>query len=207
MTGSRVANGVHNLITSPSMAKLVGSLTSDSTFTYQKGAKNTSLVDLLLNKCVVDSHFLHKISHSFSKVMLSERTSITIRVAIVDNTELVIQVGRHTPKVVFLDTCVQLVILGVQFIKKMGILDSKLRKSMWQIPNVNENVKEIFGESSDLITLNFNEYTNYELYLQVKCLITNATNYDVALFPLGFTIDNWSSMPTTKWIGRLMATT
>jgi hypothetical protein len=189
------------------MAKLVGSLTSDSTFTYQKGAKNTSLVDLLLNKCVVDSHFLHKISHSFSKVMLSERTSITIRVAIVDNTELVIQVGRHTPKVVFLDTCVQLVILGVQFIKKMGILDSKLRKSMWQIPNVNENVKEIFGESSDLITLNFNEYTNYELYLQVKCLITNATNYDVALFPLGFTIDNWSSMPTTKWIGRLMATT
>jgi hypothetical protein len=46
------------------MAKLVGSPTSDSTFTYQKWAKNTSLVDLLLSKGVVNSHSLHKVSHS-----------------------------------------------------------------------------------------------------------------------------------------------
>ncbi len=32
------------------MAKLVGFPTSDSTFTYQKGIQNTSLVDLLLAK-------------------------------------------------------------------------------------------------------------------------------------------------------------
>jgi hypothetical protein len=44
------------------MAKLMGSPTSDFTFTYQKGAKNTSFVDLLLSKGVVDIHFLHKIS-------------------------------------------------------------------------------------------------------------------------------------------------
>jgi hypothetical protein len=45
------------------MAKLVGSPTSDSsTFTYQKGAKNTSLVDLLLSKGVMDSHSLHNVS-------------------------------------------------------------------------------------------------------------------------------------------------
>jgi hypothetical protein len=67
------------------MAKLVGFLTFDSTFTYQKGAKNTSLVDLLLSKGVMDSHSLHKVSHSFLKVVLSERTSIPIRVAIIDN--------------------------------------------------------------------------------------------------------------------------
>jgi hypothetical protein len=69
------------------MAKLVGSLTSDFTFTYQKGAKNILLVDLLLNKGVVDSHFLHKVSHSFPKVVRKERTSIAIGVAIVDNTK------------------------------------------------------------------------------------------------------------------------
>jgi len=69
------------------MAKLVGSPTSDSTFTYQKGVKNTSLVDLLLSEGVVDSHFLHKVSHSFPKVVPSERTSIATRVAIIDNTE------------------------------------------------------------------------------------------------------------------------
>ncbi len=128
---SRVANDVCNLVTSSSMVKLVGFPTSDSTFTYQKGVQNTSLVDLLLSKGVVDSHFLHKVSHSFPKVVLGERTSITIGVAIVDNIGPVIQVGGHTPRVVLLDTGAQPMILRVQFAKKMGMLDSKLRKSMW----------------------------------------------------------------------------
>ncbi len=94
----------------------------------------------------------------------------------------------------------------------MGMLDSKLRKSMWHIHIISGNVKEVFGENSDLITLNFNEGTDWELCLQVRCLVTNATSYDVligqeALFPPGFTIDTGSNMRTTKWIGRLMATT
>ncbi len=70
-------------------------------------------------------------------------------------------------------------ILGVQFAKKMGMLDSKLWKSMCQIRTANGNVKVVFGESSNLITFNFNEGTNQELCLQVRCLITNATSYDV----------------------------
>ncbi len=90
-------------------------------------------MDLLLNKGVMDSHCFHKVFHSFPKVMPSERTSIAIGVAIVDNIESTIQVGGHTPKVVLLDRGAQPVILGVQFIKKMGMLDSKLRKFMWQI--------------------------------------------------------------------------
>jgi hypothetical protein len=60
--GSRVINGIHNLVTNSNMANLVGSPTSDSTFTYQKGVKNTSLVDLLRNKSVVDNHSFHKVS-------------------------------------------------------------------------------------------------------------------------------------------------
>ncbi len=102
---SPIANGVCNLVISSSMAKLVGFPTSNFTFTYQKGTRNTSLMNLLLSKGVVDNHFLHKVSHSFPKVVPSERTSITIGIAIVDNTELAIQVGGHTPKVVLLDTC------------------------------------------------------------------------------------------------------
>jgi len=92
--GSRVVDGVRNMVINFSMVKLVGSPTSNSTFTYQKGVKNTSLVDLLLNKSIVDSHSLHEVSHSFPKVVPSERTSITTRVAIVDNTESIIQNGR-----------------------------------------------------------------------------------------------------------------
>jgi hypothetical protein len=147
------------------MAKLVGSLTSNFAFTYQKGTKNTSLVDLLFSKGVVDNHFFHKVSHSFPKVMPNERTSITTKVAIVDNIELTIQAGRHTPRVVFLDTSAQLVILRVQFAKKMGMLDSKLRKLMWQIRTVSGNVEEVLRENLDLITLNFNEDTDQELCL------------------------------------------
>jgi len=193
---SCVVDGVRNLITNSNMAKLVGFPISDSTFTYQKGVQNTSLVDLLLNKGVVDSHSLHKVSHSFPKVVPSERTSITTGVAIVDNIGLVIQMGGHTPRVVLLDTVAQPVILGVQFAEKMGMLDSKLQKSMWQIRTARGNVKEVLGESLDFITLKCNEGTDQELCLQVRCLVTNATNYDLligqeTLFPPGFTIDNW----------------
>jgi len=113
LISSRVADGVRNLVTSSSMAKLVGFPTSNSTFTNQKGIQNTSLVNLLLNKGVVDSHSFHKISHSFQKVVPSERTSIATEVAIINNTGSAIQVGGHTPRVVLLDTGAQPVILGV----------------------------------------------------------------------------------------------
>jgi hypothetical protein len=53
--------------------------------------------------------------------MLSEITSIVTRVTIVNNTELTIQVGGHTPRMVLLDTSAQPAILGVQFAKKMGM--------------------------------------------------------------------------------------
>ncbi len=69
-----VADSVRNLVTSSSMAKLVGSPIFDFIFTYQKGVKNTSLADLLFSKGVMDSHFLHKVSHSFPKVVSSGRT-------------------------------------------------------------------------------------------------------------------------------------
>ncbi len=177
--GSIVIDGVCNLVISSSMVKLVGFPTSNSTFTYPKGAKNTSLVDLLLSKGVVDNHCLHKVSHSFSKVMFSEKTSIAIEVAIVNNTESTIQVGGYTPRVVFLDTSAQPLILRIHFAKNMGMLDSKLQKSMWQIPTANGSIKELLRESSNLIALNFNEGTNQELCLDVRCLVTNAISYDV----------------------------
>ncbi len=50
LIGSPITDGVCDLVTSSSMVKLVGSPTSNSTFTYQKKAKNTSLVDLLFSK-------------------------------------------------------------------------------------------------------------------------------------------------------------
>ncbi len=153
-------------------------------------------MDLLLSKGIVDSHYLHKVFHSFPKVVPSERTSIATRVTIVDNTESTIQVGGHTPRVVLLDIGAQRIILGVQFAKKMGMLDSKLQKSMWQISIASGSIEEVFGESLDLIAFNFNEGAYQELCLHVICLVTNATNYDVfigqkAMFPLGFIIDNW----------------
>jgi hypothetical protein len=160
---SRVVDGVRNLFITSNIVKLMGFPTFDSTFTYQKGAKNTSLMNLLLNKSTVDSYSLHKVSHSFPKVVPNERTSIATGVTIVDNIGSTIQVGGHTHRMVLLDTCAQLMILGVQFAKKMGMFDSKLQKSMWQICTTNGSVKEVFGESSDFITLNFNEGAEQEL--------------------------------------------
>jgi hypothetical protein len=93
-------------------------------------------------------------------VVPSERTSIAARIAIVNKTKPAIYVGGHTPRVVLLDIDAQLVILGLQFVKKMGMINSILRKSMWQIYTASGNVEEVFGENSDLIALNFNEGTN-----------------------------------------------
>jgi len=66
---------------------------------------------------------------------------------------------------------------------------------MWQIYTANGSVEEVLGGNLDLIAINFNKSTNYELCLHVRCLVTNATSYDVligqkALFPPSFTIDN-----------------
>jgi hypothetical protein len=66
---------------------------------------------------------------------------------------------------------------------------------MWQIHTTSGSIKELLGENSNLIALNFNEGTDQELCLQVRCLVTNATSYDVligqkALFSPGFIIDN-----------------
>ncbi len=158
--GFPIVDVVRNLVISFSMVKLMGSPTFDFTFTYQKGAKNTSFVDLLLSKGAVDNHFFHKVSHSFSKVVLSEKTSIAIGVATINNTEAIIQVGGHTPRVILLDISAQPVILGVQFAKKMGMVDSKLRKFMWQIRTTSGNVEEVLGESSNLIAPNFSEGIN-----------------------------------------------
>jgi len=74
-------------------------------------------------------------------------------------------VGGHTPRMVLLDTGAQPMIIGVQFAKKMGMFDSKLRKSMWQIRTASGSVKEVLEESSDFIALNFNEAKDQELCL------------------------------------------
>jgi hypothetical protein len=82
-------------------------------------------------------------------------------------------------------------ILKVQFAKKMGMLDSKLWKSMWQICTASGSIEEVLGQ----IALNFNESTDHQFCLHVICLVTNATSYDVRIgqevrFPPSFTIDN-----------------
>jgi len=72
---------------------------------------------------------------------------------------------------ILFDIGAQLVILGVQFAKKMGMIDHKLRKSMWQIRIASGNIKEVLRENSDLIALNFNEGTDQELCLHVRCFV------------------------------------
>ncbi|CAM6082409.1 unnamed protein product [Calypogeia fissa] len=128
--------------------------------------------------------------------MPSDRTSVTTSVVIVDNGKSAVKVEGHTPHVVMLDTGAQPVILGIDFAKKIGLLKSNLRKSAWHIRTTSGTVEEVLGETSSLLTLAFNEGTAQQLLFQVNCLVTNATSYDVllgqeALFPPGFTIDNW----------------
>ncbi len=47
---------------------------------------------------------------------------LPLELPLLTNTESIIQVGGHTPRVILLDTGAQLVILGIQFANKMGFL-------------------------------------------------------------------------------------
>jgi hypothetical protein len=67
--------------------------------------------------------------------------------------------------VVLFDINAQRVILCVQFAKKMGMLDSKLWKFMWQFRTTSASVEEVLGGSSDFIAFNFNENIDQELCL------------------------------------------
>jgi len=92
------------------------------------------------------------------------------------------------------------------------MLDSKLQKSMWQICTASGSIEKVLGESLGLIAFNFNKGIDQKLCLQVRCLVTNVTNYDVLIgkkpyFHQVSQLTTSSSMRTTKWIGRLMATT
>jgi hypothetical protein len=46
---------------------------------------------------------------------------------------------------------------------------------------VSGSVEEVLWESSDLLALNFNKSIDQELCPQIKCLIINATNYNVLI--------------------------
>jgi hypothetical protein len=157
--GSRVVDGVRNLIITFNMARLVGFPTLDSTFTYRRELRTPHLWICYSAKALWISILSTKSLTSFLNVVFSERISIITRVTIVDNTKLAIQVGRHTPRVVIFDIGAQPMILRIQFAKKMGMLDSKLRKSMWRIRTANGSIEEVLGESSNFIALNFNEGT------------------------------------------------
>jgi len=152
-------------------------------------------MDLLLSKGVVDSHSVHKVSHSFPKVVRSDEFPSPLELPLLT---ILSQQSRwediHS-EWFRVDTGAQPVIFRVQFAKKMGMLNSKLQKSMWQIHTASGSVEEVFKESSNSIAFNFNEGIDQELCLQVRCLVTNATNYNVfigqeALFSPGFIIDN-----------------
>ncbi len=58
---SRVVDGIRNLVTNSSMGKLAFLLLILHSH-IKKELIITSLVDLILNKGIVDSHFLHKVS-------------------------------------------------------------------------------------------------------------------------------------------------
>jgi hypothetical protein len=158
--------------------------------------RNVSLVELLLSKKVVDLCALNKIGENLPKVLPSERLSVEKSVALVNNSNGVIHVAGFRPKVVLLDTGAQPVILGIAFATKIGVLHSNLQKLRWQIRTASGSIEEVLGETLTLLTLSFNSGTEEELLFQVRCLVTNASSYDIligqeALFPPGFTIDNW----------------
>jgi hypothetical protein len=63
-------------------------------------------------------------------------------------------------------------ILGVQFAKKMGMFDSKLRKSMWQICTASGSIENVLGDLSDLSSFESMESHGQPIKPLLRQLIT-----------------------------------
>ncbi len=162
--GSRVTTSVRNLVTSFSMAKLVGSPTSNSTFTYQKGAKNTSFVDLLLNKTLWITILSTKSLIHFQRWRLVRKLPLPLELLF---STILNQQSRWEdihPNCYFLLQMSNQWFLEFNSLKRWACSIPNY-ENLWQIYTFNGNVKEVQRETLDLIAFNFNEGTNQELFL------------------------------------------
>lgn len=80
---------------------------------------------------------------------------------------------------------------------RLQLTGDALKASPWSFRTASGAVEPVDGETIDTVDIAFRPGTVDEVVLQVRCLVTKATSYDLLLgqeimFPPGVCIDNWT---------------
>jgi hypothetical protein len=131
-----------------------------------------------------------------------ERSSITLGVVVVDNSQGIFQlVGPKekvfVPRRVLLDSGAQPLMLEASVIEGLGLTKDTLEKCPWTISTSMGGTEYTTAiTKGDLaLKLNHDDVEN-AIFMKVKAILTEAKSYDVlvgstVLYPMGFTLDFW----------------
>jgi hypothetical protein len=131
-----------------------------------------------------------------------ERSSITLGVVVVDNSQGIFQLvgpkGKvFVPQRVLLDSGAQPLMLGASAIEGLGLTKDTLEKCPWTISTSIGGTEHSTTITKGELALKLNQDDVEDAsFMKVKAIVTEAKSYDVlvgstVLYPMGFTLDFW----------------
>lgn len=122
------------------------------------------------------------------------RQATNVRAAMADNRQRHVTINGFTPEVVLVDSGSEPVILGKRMVQLLCEQGIQVQSSDWQIRTAGGGVEPLHGETVLPLNIDLRPGTADATGVRVRCLLTEATTYDVilgmeALFPPGFLID------------------
>jgi hypothetical protein len=135
----------------------------------------------------------------------TERSSISPRVVVVDNSQSIFQLvgpkGKiFVPRWVLLDSGAQPLILGASAIVGLELTKDTLEECPWTISTSMGETEHAIGITKAELSLKLNQEDVENVgFMKVKAIVTEAKSYDVlvgmtVLYPMGFTLDFWEEI-------------
>jgi hypothetical protein len=141
-----------------------------------------------------------------------ERSSITLGVVVVDNSQGIFQLvgpkGKvFVPQRVLLDSGVQPLMLGASAIEGFGLTKDTLENCPWTISTSMGGTEHATVITKGELALKLNQDDVEDAsFMKVKAIVTEAKSYDVlvgstVLYPMEFTLDFWEETASyrPKW--------
>jgi hypothetical protein len=138
-----------------------------------------------------------------------ERSSITLGVVVVDNSQGIFQLvgpkGKvFMPRRVLLDSEAQSLMLGASAIEGLGLTKDTLEKCPWTISTSMGGTEHATAITKAELALKLNQDDVEDAsFMKVKAIVMEAKSYDVlvgstVLYPMGFILDFWEEIASYR---------
>jgi hypothetical protein len=138
-----------------------------------------------------------------------ERSSISPRVVVVDNSQGIFQLvgpkGKvFVPRQVLLDSGAQPLMLGASAVAGLELTKDTLEECPWTISTSMGETERATGITKTELSLKLNQEDVEDAgFMRVKAIVMEAKSYDVlvgttVLYPIGFTLDFWEEIASYR---------